>query len=346
LQARKLERFCEFLVSPKGLSKMAGGFVETHKERLSHMTLSASLMRQLENPKHSPSQRAELRCQLANELEEKGDYDGAREVMGELWQRVGERPQVQDLDQSTAAEVLLRAGVLTGWPGSFNQIQGAQETAKNLISESLRVFESRGSSKKALEAQTELAYYYWREGAYDEARVMLKRVVAGLTTDSKLKAKAILRIAIIELSAIRYTDALRILTDAAPLFDKLHDHTIKGGYHNELGLLLKNLAASENREDYLDRAFVEYTAASYHFEQAGHKPYRANVENNLGFLYFKANKFTEAHEHLDRARRLLVSLKDNGTVVQVDETRARARDSISFIIELFNNLVCCSPAPG
>jgi tetratricopeptide (TPR) repeat protein len=287
------------------------------------MTLRASLMRQLNNPQHSLSQRAELRCQLANELEEKGDYEGAREVMGELWQRVGERPQVHELDQSTAAEVLLRAGVLTGWLGSVNQIQGAQETAKNLISESLHVFESRGSSKKVLEAQTELAYCYWREGAYDEARVMLKGVVAGLTTDSKLKAKAMLRSAIVERSANRYKDALRILTDTAPLFDKIHNHTIKGGYHNELGLVLKNLAASENREDYLDRAFVEYTAASYHFEQAEHKYYRAHVENNLGFLYFKADKFEEAHEHLELARHLLVSLKDRGYVAQVDETRAR-----------------------
>jgi tetratricopeptide (TPR) repeat protein len=287
------------------------------------MTLNASLMRQRENPELSFSQQAELRCQFATELEAKGNYEDARRVMGELWQRVGERPQIQDLDQSATAEVLLRAGVLTGWIGSVNQIKGAQETAKNLITESIHIFESLSYTKKILEAQIELAYCYWREGAYDEARVILKEVIARLITDGKLKAKAVLRSAIVERSAIRYSDALRILTEAAPLFDKIHDHTIKGGYHNELGLVLKNLAASENREDYLDRAFVEYAAASYHFEQAGHKPYRANVENNLGFLYFKANKFTEAHEHLDRARRLLVSLKDSGTVAQVDETRAR-----------------------
>jgi tetratricopeptide (TPR) repeat protein len=287
------------------------------------MTLSASLIRQLENPELSLSQRAELRCQLATELEEKGNYEDARRVMGELWQRVGEQPQIQGLDQSAAADVLLRAGVLTGWIGSINQIKGAQETAKNLITESIHAFESLSYIKKILEAQAELAYCYWREGAYDEARVILREVIERLTTDGKLKAKAVLRSAIVERSTLRYSDALHILTDAASLFDKLHDHTIKGGYHNELGLVLKNLAASENREDYLDRAFVEYAAASYHFEQAEHKSYRANVENNLGFLYFKANKFTEAHEHLDRARRLLVSLKDSGTVAQVDETRAR-----------------------
>ncbi len=68
---------------------------------------------------------------------------------------------------------------------------------------------------------------------------------------------------------------------------------------------------------------IEYAAASYHFEEAEHRCYRANVENNLGFLYFKINRCKKAHEHLDKARRILTSLKDKVTIAQVDETRAR-----------------------
>lgn len=215
----------------------------------------------------------------------------------------------------------MRVGTLTGWVGHARQLKDAQEQAKNLITESILIFESH--TKKILEAQTELAYCYWREGGYDEARDILKGVIDGLTADSELKAKAVLRSGIIECSSNRYYSALYILTDAAPLFEKINHHTIKGGYHNELGLILKNLAASEHRADYLDRAFIEYAAASFHFEQAGHVVYLANVENNLGFLYYKAGKFVEAHEHLERARRVLVSRKDNGTLAQVDETRAR-----------------------
>jgi tetratricopeptide (TPR) repeat protein len=287
------------------------------------MSLLPSLLLQLENPHLSHSQRAELSCEIARQLEDTGDYEGAREALREFWQGVSDKPQVRGLSQSIAAEVILRAGTLTGWIGSCNQIDGAQETAKNLISESIRLFESLRYTKKILEAQTELAYCYWREGGYDEARDILKGVIDRLTTDSELKAKAVLRLAIVEGTANRYHDALRILTDYAPLFEKINNHTVKGGYYTGLGLFLKNLAASERREDYLDRAFIEYAAASYHFEQAGHVIYLANVENNLGFLYYKAGKFADAHEHLERARRLLVSRKDNGTLAQVDETRAR-----------------------
>jgi hypothetical protein len=37
---------------------------------------------------------------------------------------VGERPVLDELDEATAAEVLLRAGTLTGWLGSTKQIEG------------------------------------------------------------------------------------------------------------------------------------------------------------------------------------------------------------------------------
>ena len=148
------------------------------------MDSQASLLRQLQNKKLSRNHRAELRCQIAKELEESGDHEAARRAMGELWRRIGERPDIEGLEQSTAAEVLLRAGVLTGWIGSCNQIEDAQETAKNLISESIRIFESVGYLKKILEAQTELALCYWRTGEYGEARIILQSVLAKLTVDS------------------------------------------------------------------------------------------------------------------------------------------------------------------
>ena len=85
---------------------------------------------------------------------------------------------------------------------------------------------------------------------------------------------------------------------------------------------LEDLSVLKKRSDYVDRALIEYAAASFRFEQAGHKGYLAYVENNLGMLYFRINQCNEAHEHLDRARRIFQSLKDVGCVAQVDETRA------------------------
>ena len=85
---------------------------------------------------------------------------------------------------------------------------------------------------------------------------------------------------------------------------------------------LKIFPISKKRQDYVDRALIEYAASSYHFEKAGHKSYLASVEANLGVLFFKINRCAEAHEHLDRARRIFASLKDFGTIAIVDETRS------------------------
>lgn len=286
------------------------------------MTLRASLLRQLEDPDLNRNGRALLRCKLARELEDRGNYEEAREVMDELWLNVCERPDVEKLEPATAAEVLLRVGVLTGHLADRYQIENAQEKAKNLISEASGIFQSLGNEKKALEAQTEISVCYWRGGSYDEARIILKEVSGRLKADGDLKAKAALRVAIVERAEAQYEEALRLLTQAAPLFNRSNNQTLKGCYHNELAIVLRNLGTSEQRADYIDRAFVEYTAASYYFEEAHHKIYGANVENNLGYLHFKAGRYEEAHRHLDHARRLLFALKDKGTVAQVDETRA------------------------
>jgi tetratricopeptide (TPR) repeat protein len=115
---------------------------------------------------------------------------------------------------------------------------------------------------------------------------------------------------------------LRILTDNASLFQKINNDTLKGSYHQILGTVLRHLWEAKERGDYLDRALIEYAAASYHFEQAEHRCYLANIENQLGVIYFHINRCDEAHQHLDRSRRIHASLKDAGTVAQVDETRA------------------------
>ncbi|HYG82160.1 MAG TPA: sigma-54 dependent transcriptional regulator, partial [Pyrinomonadaceae bacterium] len=223
-----------------------------------------------------------------------------------------------------AALVVLRAGALTGWLGSSGQIEGSQETAKNLLTEARTRFEALDAPAGAAEAHIELAWCYWREGAYDEARVTLREALSKLSdTGEELRAIALVRLGDVERAAIRLNDALRVLSEAAPLVEASHNHSLKGRFHNTLAVVLKNLGASEKRSDYIDRALVEFAAASYHFEQAGHTRFRARVENNLGFLFLRANRFGEAGLHLDRARRLFSGLKDHGSVAQVDETRAR-----------------------
>lgn len=244
--------------------------------------------------------------------------------MGELWPQMEERPVLHELDESTAGEVLLRVGVLTGWLGSVKQIDWANEAAKNLISESVTIFEKLGDRKKIAEAQMELGPCYWREGAFDDARVWLKEALDRVPDDARtLKAIILSRLATVERTAKRLNDAYHLLTVAAPLVNAGGNNSLKGKFYNQLATVLENIGRAENTKDYIDRALIEYAAASYYFELAGHTRYQGCVENNLGFLFSTIAKFTEAHEHLDRAQALFTSLKDNARPAGVDETRAK-----------------------
>ena len=142
------------------------------------MYLATAILHKLENPDLTRTERARLRCRLARHQEWAGDYEAASEAMAELWQGIGARPNLEGLDDETKAQVLQRVGALTGWLGSASQIEGSQEMAKDLISESVRMFEELGKRNKVGEARSDLAVCYWRAGAYDEARVTLQEALA------------------------------------------------------------------------------------------------------------------------------------------------------------------------
>jgi tetratricopeptide (TPR) repeat protein len=265
------------------------------------------------------------RCRISREYEEAGDYESAREALGEFWRRVGERPEVDGLAPDAAAEVLLQAARLTCAPGSAGQVGGSQELAKNLLSESIAIFERLGDEKKVAEAESELGHCYWLEGAFDEARLMLREALGRIpASEAETRATALIRLSAVERTSNRYDAALEALDEAAPLVEARGSDALKGTFHNQRAAALENLARAEGRSKKIDQALVEYTAASYHFEQAGHTRYLARVENDLGFLFQSVGRFEEAHEHLLRARGLFARLKDVGSAAQVDETRARA----------------------
>ena len=134
----------------------------------------------------------------------------------------------------------------------------------------------------------ELAYCYWREGALDEARIMFREALKKLTTEGNTRARALLRLAIVEWSDSRISESFRILTENASLFKKITNHAIKGTYHNQLAMVLTNLATLEKRHDYLQWAIREHKEADDQFKLAHNVVFRADVKNNLGLLSLQA----------------------------------------------------------
>ena len=276
---------------------------------LSHLTLN---------------EQAELRCRTALELKDKGEYDAARTVMFPLWKGIGSRPNTTGLDQERAARVLLCAGILTGWLGGVSGIKESDDHARDLITESIRLFEAVGDTRKVAEARAELAQFYWRAGDNDTAHILLTTALERLTTGGNARANALLILSSVEWSESRYKEVLRILTENAPLFESVTSHTTKGTYHNQLGITLRAIAsASTKQTDYFQRAIQHYRIADDYFKIAKHVVFRAHVKNNIGNVLRDLHRFREAHQYLEQARRLFMRVGDKVRVAQVDDTRAQ-----------------------
>ena len=278
------------------------------KPDLSHMT---------------PNERAQFICERALELRDKGDYTGAQDVMRPLWNGVGDRPDIEGLRPTVAAEVLFCAGILTSLIGSRDEVKEANEWARDLLTESITYYESLQDGLRIAAVHAELGYCYWRAGALEEARIWFTEAIDHLPFEGYTRANALFGLSVVEWSASRFKESLRILTENALLFKKINNHALKGVYHMQVGLALRNLATPETQSVEFSRVLWEYTEADKHFKAAHNKMFRAHNLNNISYVLRDQSRFQEAHEYLDHARRLTVSVKNKVKTAQVDESRAQ-----------------------
>ena len=263
-------------------------------------------------------QSASAAFRAAWELSNIGEYEAARGALSGFWERIGERPRTAGLAPVDQAELLLRAGALSGWLGSTGQVAGAQQFAKDLITEGMRSFEALGYSEKVAEAQTDLAVCYWREGAMDEARVWFQSALS-LSTDPTNQLRTLVNSTTVEVSTNHLNDAMALLNRAAMLLDRIDDAASLGRFYMQRGIVYTRLGGVDN----LDRALMDLTAARVHFETANHRRYFARAQNNIGGTLLDLGRYDEALQSLEDARRTFVELGDVGTTAQVNETRAR-----------------------
>src|SRR5215471_18376123 len=191
----------------------------------------------------SRDERARLSCDWAKQMEKIGEYEAAAEGLEEFWPNRNEKPIVDDLELALKARVLLRVGNLVGILGTTSEIQGSQERAKDLITQSMELFDRAGDERAVAESRGDLALCYWREGGFDEARIHLNEALSRLgDADPDLKAVLLIRAGIIEERTRRLQNALNFYHEAEPLVDRSQDHVLKGAFHGECALVFRRLA--------------------------------------------------------------------------------------------------------
>lgn len=152
-------------------------------------------------------------------------------------------------------------------------------------------FESAGDQQKAAAATVELAFCYYREGELNESRIMIREALEKLMPGGNITARAFLKLSALECSAGRYHEAFKILSDNAAIFRRLSNHTIKGGYHAEMAIILPHLATPEKRDDSLTQAVTHFQKADHEFKLARNNVYRADIKNNVALILITLSRY-------------------------------------------------------
>ncbi len=284
-----------------------------------------SILKALKEPKNTVAPGVIKMCDLARRLEDSGEYAEAAEALGNWWQDIGVRPDVDNLSDEEKAAILSRVGTLSGWLGSMKQVSGAQEKAKDLISEGANLFERIQDHDNWADARSDLAICYWREGAFDEARVVLQDVVGGgLVVSPELKGKILLRLVTVETSTKHFETASSLLNQVDSLIKDKGNPLLLGKFYFYRAFTLHCQGEDQNKRELLLSSADDYRRAGLYYKKANHGLFAANVENNLGNVYRLLNDYKNAHSHLNKAIYLYIKLKDQSNAALVYENKAQA----------------------
>lgn len=245
------------------------------------------------------------RAQEAMERSEAHDIPAAIAVLGDLWPE----PRVE-ADSELRAVALMAVGIVRSW--AVIGAGGLHEPTKDMLSESVRLFDDLGDSR-IYKAQTHLAHIYHRQGASGEAISLLDDVLskAGSATD---KIRAATTRAYVLADEGHYHAALATLETVRPLVQSL-EPSYRGKFHNQEGVVLRRLGDT-------DGSLAAYTAAEYYFEVSRNSYYEAVVLNNRANIFLDLEMYPDAHESVDRAIKLLTSRNDTAFLAQVKDTKA------------------------
>jgi tetratricopeptide (TPR) repeat protein len=266
----------------------------------------------------------EAHCREALRLVDYGEYDRAALELGQLWKGLGHRPNVKHCTEQEKAWVLLSTGVLTSWFGNLKQLTGAQELAKDLLSESQSLFHGLGDDNNAAWAQRALAYCYWRVGSYDEARIVALEALHQLKErlQPEMQLRLYLCLVVVETTVQNYRQSEYWLAQAEPLVEDISHPILQGSFYFESARVQKSLS-TDPHDKYLQLATDNYTTAAHYFALAGQRSFLASIYNNLGNLYGLKRSFPEAQRHIELSLELYRELGDKLHLGMVWESKAQ-----------------------
>jgi tetratricopeptide (TPR) repeat protein len=250
-------------------------------------------------------------------LERKGRYEEALDAFGESWKDESFAPDLDDLDDHSSAELLLRFGCLIGFYGYKHQIHGSQERSKNFLTNARETFIDLGDVAKTVECENYIALAYTRTGEHEEAEAWIEEALSHVLSNSAdERLYAHVTRSLIYLLQKRFAENIAYCTAIEKEMRECGDAFLNASLCANVGVSYRNLSKT-------DLAIRYFTLARFFHERSRHKLYLAVVFNNLSMLHKNECRFELAHEFVDKAIRIYKQSRDRTREASSIDTKAQ-----------------------
>ncbi|MEP6847234.1 MAG: tetratricopeptide repeat protein [Acidobacteriota bacterium] len=265
----------------------------------------------------------------------------SQSIFAPIWSDIDHDPEFTHFDPSIRASLFRLCGFFLSFYGHSKGRIDFQLRGKDLLTQAIGLFDEEGLTERSAESQVMLAVCYWYSGEIEEAETILK--VIEQTFEGNELHPVYLQIKVNKLMVMfwkgEFQPGIEIIEQIATPMEVCQDNRLKTMFHNQAGILFNVLSRYEAAIYHLDRA-VHYA------RELNNRRFIVSTLNNLAFSNKQLGRFGVAHELLDRAEEINLSLKDFGWMPHVLDTRAlvyldqdKPGDALTQIeraIEMFN----------
>lgn len=244
------------------------------------------------------------------------DINNLRHILQSVWNDYDHLPSFDEFQPLTRAELFRLCGFfMTFYGRSLNKIE-YQSKAKDLLINSIEIFDTENSLIGAAESRISLAFCYWNSGEISEANSIIETVESEFqSTSHPVYLQAQINRILFLVWELKLDEARKLSEKISTKVQLCDDLRLKSMFHSESAIIYRRL------KEY-DLAESNYREAIRLSSKAKNTRFIAVNFNNLAYFYRDHEEYNLAHLYANKALKIYNDLGDEGWIPHVLDTIA------------------------
>lgn len=271
-------------------------------------------------PETTPKIPAAAALQLIEEArnaEKVRDLKALRETLENFWSDISGEPDFDLYEPCIKAELLRLSGSFLTFYAVSKGLKDLQARAKNLLTQSIEIFEQLELPEKVAEANIYLGFCYWNCGEVSEYEAIYDYLEIQFGKFSAHPICLLLSInrLVVYIYCEKKEESLKLIQETLLSIDFCADKRIKAMFHSMAAVAFRHSARYDDAANHFKEAIrLSQELKIIRFEAINY--------NNLSLLYKCQGNFTAAHLWAEKSHQLFLLLDDKGWIAHVLDTKS------------------------